>query len=96
VECVVPFLDRELAELPLEIFRRTSSSKDSFIPPQNTFSAARCRDVLRPPKCCGSRKRFAAPWHYWLANDLREMVDDLLSETTFGKRGFAQKRCGAW
>jgi len=33
-------------------------------------------EVLRQPKA-----GFAAPVDYWLAHDLREMVDDLLSET---------------
>jgi asparagine synthase (glutamine-hydrolysing) len=39
-------------------------------------------EVLRQPKA-----GFAAPVDYWLANDLREMVDDLLSETNIRKRG---------
>jgi asparagine synthase (glutamine-hydrolysing) len=37
---------------------------------------------LRQPKA-----GFAAPVDYWLANDLREMVDDLLSDTNIKKRG---------
>ena len=42
-----------------------------------------CRDeVLRQPKA-----GFAAPVDYWLANDLREMVDDLLSESRIRERG---------
>jgi asparagine synthase (glutamine-hydrolysing) len=40
------------------------------------------REVLRQPKA-----GFAAPVDYWLANDLREMVDDLLSETNIRQRG---------
>jgi asparagine synthase (glutamine-hydrolysing) len=39
-------------------------------------------EVLRQPKA-----GFAAPVDYWLANDLREMVDDLLSETNVRSRG---------
>jgi asparagine synthase (glutamine-hydrolysing) len=39
-------------------------------------------EVLRQPKA-----GFAAPVDYWLANDLREMVDDLLSETNIRDRG---------
>ena len=30
---------------------------------------------------------FGAPIDYWLAHDLREMVDDLLSETSIKERG---------
>jgi asparagine synthase (glutamine-hydrolysing) len=37
---------------------------------------------LRQPKA-----GFAAPVDYWLAHDLREMTDDLLSETNIRKRG---------
>jgi asparagine synthase (glutamine-hydrolysing) len=39
--------------------------------------------VLAQPKA-----GFAAPVDYWLAHDLREMTDDLLSESRLGKRGF--------
>jgi len=37
---------------------------------------------LRQPKA-----GFAAPVDYWLANDLREMVDDLLSPSQVRSRG---------
>ena len=39
-------------------------------------------EVLRQPKA-----GFGAPADYWLANDLKEMVDDLLSETRVRQRG---------
>jgi asparagine synthase (glutamine-hydrolysing) len=39
-------------------------------------------EVLRQPKA-----GFAAPVDYWLANDLKEMVDDLLSESQIRSRG---------
>jgi asparagine synthase (glutamine-hydrolysing) len=38
--------------------------------------------VLRQPKA-----GFAAPTDYWLANDLTEMTDDLLSESSLQNRG---------
>src|SRR5581483_1438064 len=38
-------------------------------------------EILRQPKA-----GFAAPVDYWLANELREMVDDLLSETRIRTR----------
>ena len=38
--------------------------------------------MLRQPKA-----GFAAPVDYWLAHDLREMVDDLLSDTNIRQRG---------
>jgi asparagine synthase (glutamine-hydrolysing) len=40
------------------------------------------REVLKQPKA-----GFAAPVDYWLAHDLKEMVDDLLSPSQLGKRG---------
>ncbi len=40
------------------------------------------REVLQQPKA-----GFAAPVDYWLAHDLKEMVDDLLSESQIRKRG---------
>lgn len=40
------------------------------------------REVLKQPKA-----GFAAPVDYWLANDLKEMVDDLLSESGVRERG---------
>src|SRR3984893_5556830 len=39
-------------------------------------------EVLRQPKA-----GFAAPVDYWLAHDLRPMVDDLLSESQVRSRG---------
>jgi hypothetical protein len=39
-------------------------------------------EVMRQPKA-----GFAAPVDYWLAHDLRPMVDDLLSESQVRRRG---------
>jgi asparagine synthase (glutamine-hydrolysing) len=39
-------------------------------------------EVLRQPKA-----GFAAPTDYWLANELKEMTDDLLSESRISSRG---------
>jgi len=39
-------------------------------------------EVLKQPKA-----GFAAPTDYWLANDLREMTDDLLAESRVRERG---------
>jgi asparagine synthase (glutamine-hydrolysing) len=87
VEVRVPFLDRELAEfaawnippeLKLKGFFRTTTKHIFRRAMQDVLPA----EVLRQPKA-----GFAAPVDYWLANDLREMVDDLLSETNIRKRG---------
>jgi asparagine synthase (glutamine-hydrolysing) len=87
VEVRVPFLDRELAEfaawnIPPDLKLR------GFLQPTTKHIFRRAMqdvlpaEVLRQPKA-----GFAAPVDYWLANDLREMVDDLLSETNIQKRG---------
>jgi asparagine synthase (glutamine-hydrolysing) len=87
VEVRVPFLDRELAEFAAWNIPPDLKLKGFFHPTtkhifrramQNVLPA----EVLRQPKA-----GFAAPVDYWLANDLREMVDDLLSETNIRKRG---------
>jgi asparagine synthase (glutamine-hydrolysing) len=87
VEVRVPFLDRELAEfvawnvppgLKLNgIFRPTT--KYIF---RKAMQNVLPREVLEQPKA-----GFAAPVDYWLAHDLKEMVDDLLSESQIRSRG---------
>jgi asparagine synthase (glutamine-hydrolysing) len=43
---------------------------------------------LLPPEVLEQKKAgFGAPADYWLAKDLREMVDDLMSETDLKNRG---------
>jgi asparagine synthase (glutamine-hydrolysing) len=87
VEVRVPFLDRDLAEfaawnippnLKLKGFLRSTT--------KHIFRHA-MRDVLPPEVLRQPKAGFAAPVDYWLAHDLREMVDDLLSETNIRKRG---------
>jgi asparagine synthase (glutamine-hydrolysing) len=92
VEVRVPFLDRELAEfaawsippdLKLKGFLRPTTKYIFRQAMQDVLPA----EVLRQPKA-----GFAAPVDYWLANDLREMVDDLLSETNIRNRGLFQPK----
>jgi asparagine synthase (glutamine-hydrolysing) len=87
VEVRVPFLDREFAEfaawnipphLKLKGFFQPATKHIFRKAMQNVLPA----EVLRQPKA-----GFAAPVDYWLAHDLREMVDDLLSDTNIRKRG---------
>jgi asparagine synthase (glutamine-hydrolysing) len=87
VEVRVPFLDRELAEfvawnvppgLKLKGFFRPTT-KHIF---RKAMHGVLPEEVLRQPKA-----GFAAPADYWLANDLREMTDDLLSESRIRERG---------
>jgi asparagine synthase (glutamine-hydrolysing) len=87
VEVRVPFLDRQLAEfvawnVPPELKLKGSlnpSTKYIFRKAMHDLP----REVLQQPKA-----GFAAPVDYWLAHDLKEMVDDLLSSTGIKQRGF--------
>jgi asparagine synthase (glutamine-hydrolysing) len=90
VEVRVPFLDRELAEfiawhvpphLKLNGFLRPTT-KYIF---RKTMEGILPDEVLRQPKA-----GFGAPADYWLANNLRDMVGDLLSEKCIQKRGYFQ------
>jgi asparagine synthase (glutamine-hydrolysing) len=87
VEVRVPFLDREFAEfvawnvppnLKLNGFF-SPTTKDIF---RKAMSGILPGEVLRQPKA-----GFAAPTDYWLADDLKEMTDDLLSESNIKSRG---------
>src|SRR5215469_742066 len=86
VEVRVPFLDRELVEfaaanVPPKLKLR------GFLRPTTKYIFRQAmqdilpREVLQQPKA-----GFAAPVDYWLANDLKEMVDDLLSSSQIRKR----------
>ena len=90
VEVRVPFLDRELAEfvawnvppkLKLKGFARPTT-KYIF---RRAMSDILPREVLQQPKA-----GFAAPVDYWLAHDLKEMLDDLLSPAQLRRRGLFQ------
>ena len=87
VEVRVPFLDWELAEWVA-----------SNVPPSLKLHGGTTKHILReamrpllPPEVLEQKKAgFGAPADYWLANDLREMVDDLLSESGLKSRGLFQ------
>jgi asparagine synthase (glutamine-hydrolysing) len=87
VEVRVPFLDHEFAEFVAW-----------NVPPNlklNGFFSPTTKDIFRkamngilPGEVLGQPKAgFAAPTDYWLANDLKEMTDDLLSESNIKNRG---------
>ena len=84
VEVRVPFLDWELAEwVALNV------------PPSLKLHRGTTKHILReamrpllPPEVLEQKKAgFGAPADYWLANDLGEMVDDLLSDGNLKVRG---------
>ena len=87
VEVRVPFLDREFAEFVAWNVPPELKLKGKFWPTtkhilREAMRDALPREVLRQPKA-----GFAAPVDYWMAHDLKEMVDDLLSESRIQKRG---------
>jgi asparagine synthase (glutamine-hydrolysing) len=87
VEVRVPFLDRELAEfaawnIPPDLKLRGTISPTTKYVLRQAMRDILPDEVLRQPKA-----GFAAPVDYWLAHDLKELVDDLLSESQVRKRG---------
>jgi asparagine synthase (glutamine-hydrolysing) len=87
VEVRVPFLDRELAEFVAWNVPPGLKVKGLLRPTtkyifRKAMENILPRDVLAQPKA-----GFAAPVDYWLANDLQEMVDDLLSDHEIKQRG---------
>jgi asparagine synthase (glutamine-hydrolysing) len=87
VEVRAPFLDRELAEFVAWNVPPRMKLKGFFSPTtkhilRGAMQGVLPAEVLRQPKA-----GFAAPTDYWLANDLREMTDDLLSESRLRGRG---------
>jgi asparagine synthase (glutamine-hydrolysing) len=87
VEVRVPFLDRELAEFAAWNIPPNLKVKGFLRPTTKHIFRRAMRDVLPAEVLRQPKAGFAAPVDYWLANDLREMVDDLLSETNIRKRG---------
>jgi asparagine synthase (glutamine-hydrolysing) len=87
VEVRVPFLNRELAEFVAWNVPPEWKLKGKWRPVTKYIFREAMRsmlpeEVLRQPKA-----GFAAPVDYWLAHELRPMVDDLLSESQVRKRG---------
>lgn len=87
VEVRVPFLDRELAEFVAWNIPPDLKLKGFFRPTTKHILRQAMRDILPAEVLRQPKAGFAAPVDYWLANDLREMVDDLLSDTNIRKHG---------
>jgi asparagine synthase (glutamine-hydrolysing) len=87
VEVRVPFLDRELAEFAAWNIPPNLKLKGVFKPTTKHIFRRAMHDILPAEVLRQPKAGFAAPVDYWLAHDLREMTDDLLSETSLRKRG---------
>ena len=86
VEVRVPFLDRELAEFVAWNVRPEWKVKGTWRPVTKYIFREAMRSILPEEVLRQPKAGFAAPVDYWLAHDLRPMVDDLLSESQVQKR----------
>lgn len=87
VEVRVPFLDRHLAEFVAWNIPPRLKLKGRLWPTTKYIFRQAMKDflpqeVLRQPKA-----GFGAPIDYWLAHDLRPMLQDLLSSSQITQRG---------
>jgi asparagine synthase (glutamine-hydrolysing) len=87
VEVRVPFLDRDLAEFVAWNVPPKLKLNGFFRPTTKYIFRKAMKDILPREVLAQPKAGFAAPVDYWLANDLREMTDDLLSESRIRKRG---------
>lgn len=84
IEGVQPYLDHRLVEfsqnnLPLKL--RTMTLPNKYI-------LRKISELLLPRQIVERTQHgFAMPFHIWLKNDLKPLVDDVFSETTVRKRG---------
>jgi asparagine synthase (glutamine-hydrolysing) len=87
VEVRVPFLDRELAEFVAWNVPPELKLKGRFRPTTKYILRRAMQDILPREVLQQPKAGFAAPVDYWLAHDLKEMIDDLLSDSQIRKRG---------
>jgi asparagine synthase (glutamine-hydrolysing) len=86
VEVRVPFLDRELAEFVAWNVRPEWKLNGKWRPTTKYIFREAMRSMLPEEVLQQPKAGFAAPVDYWLAHDLRPMVDDLLSDSQVRKR----------
>ncbi len=86
VEVRVPFLDRELAEFVAWHVRPEWKLKGKWRPVTKYIFREAMRGLLPEEVLEQPKAGFAAPVDYWLAHDLRPMVDELLSQRQVEKR----------
>jgi asparagine synthase (glutamine-hydrolysing) len=87
VEVRVPFLDREFAEFVAWNVPPYLKLKGSLRPTTKYIFRQAMADILPREVLHQPKAGFAAPVDYWLAHDLKEMVDDLLSASQVRNRG---------
>lgn len=87
VEVRVPFLDRELAEFVAWNVSPDLKIKGRMRPTTKYIFRRAMRDMLPREVLQQPKAGFAAPIDYWLAHDLKPMVDDLISPAQLRRRG---------
>ena len=87
VEVRVPFLDHDLAEFVAWNVPPRLKLHGFFQPTTKYILRRAMHDILPPEVLNQPKAGFGAPVDYWLAHDLKEMVDELLSESQIHKRG---------
>ncbi len=87
VEVRVPFLDWKLAEFVAWKIPPKLKLKGFFRPTTKYILRQAMKDILPREVLAQPKAGFGAPIDYWLANDLKEMTDDLLSESRIHSRG---------
>jgi len=90
VEVRVPFLDRELAEFVAWTVRPEWKLKGKWRPVTKYIFREAMKEMLPEEVLQQPKAGFAAPVDYWLAGELRPMVDDLLAESQVRRRGLFQ------
>ncbi len=90
VEVRVPFLDRELAEFVAWNVPPALKLKGRIRPTTKYIFRQAMRDILPREVLQQPKAGFAAPVDYWLAHDLKTVVNDLLSPSQVRKRGLFQ------
>jgi len=87
VEVRVPFLDRDFVEFAAWNVRPGWKLKGKWRPVTKHIFRQAMRSMLPDEVIRQPKAGFAAPVDYWLAHDLRHMVDDLLSDSQVRRRG---------
>ncbi len=89
MEVRVPLLDHDLVELAARIPARLKLKGLT-----GKHILKRAAEAWLPPEIINRRKAgFSAPIRAWLVRDLREMVEDLLSESNIKRRGYFDYGC---
>lgn len=90
VEVRVPFLDRGLAEFVAQSVSPRAKLHGTFRPTTKHIFRKAMGDMLPAEVLRQPKAGFGAPVDYWLAHELRPLVDELLSASRLRDRGIFQ------